>query len=118
MDNREPLRVKIIEIDEFLAEKIIEGKGTFRLSLVREGDNGVLQVKYISFEDAEFGEGMDFELSTSECRGPEETDLHLFSGKTLYTSSAYEFLEYYFSHESCLNCYVKFENNSWVIKLD
>lgn len=118
MDNHERLRVKIIEIDEFLAEKIIEGKSTFRLSLECEEDSGVLQVKHMGFEDTEFGEGMDFELSTSECRGPEEADLHLFSGKTLYTSSAYEFLEYYFSHESSLNCYVKFENNSWVIKLD
>lgn len=118
MDNHERLRVKISEIDEFLAEKIIEGKGTFRLSLECEEDSGVLQVKHMRFEDTEFGEGMDFELSTSECRGSEDAEPYLLSGKTLYTSSAYEFFEYFFSHESCLKCYVKFENNSWVIKLD
>lgn len=109
--------IKLSEIDEFLAERVLEDSRALRLSLSLEDTDGNIRIKEHGFEDVEFGEGIDFELSTSECRGSEDIEAADLEGMTVHTSSAYGFFEYYLDTMGSADCYIDFRDSAWVIKL-
>lgn len=111
------INIKLSEIDEFLAERVLEENRALRLSLSLEDADGNIRVKVHGFEDVEFGEGIDFELSTSECRGLEDMEAADLEGMTVHTSSAYGFFEYYLDTMGSADCYIDFRDSAWVIKL-
>jgi len=105
-------------IDEYLAQKILEGGGkTVKISLSLDSNAGFLCIDRVSFQETEFTNGIDFELSTCECQGLDDMNILDFEGKTVYTGSAYEFFEYYLSNTCSMDCYVNFRDDIWIIKL-
>lgn len=112
------IQIPIGEIDEYLAERFLESSNPVRFSASLEKTEGLLEIVEIDPADADFGKGIDFELSTCECMGLEDLDLSELSGITVYTSSAYEFFEYYLDFRDSIKCTVKFSENTWMIKLD
>lgn len=118
LNRGKPEIVPLGSIDEYLAQKVLEGDGqTLRVRLSLDYNTGYLNIFDVSFEETEYTEGIDFELSTCECRGLDDMNSSDFDGKTVYTSSAYEFFEFYLDERDSVNCYVRLNNDSWIIKL-
>lgn len=112
------IQIPLGEIDEYLAEKFLENGKPVRFSASLEKNEGLLDIKDIGFGDADFEDGIDFELSTCEYRGLEDMDISELKGITVYTSSAYDFFEFYLDSQNSIRCTVKFRDNTWMIKLD
>lgn len=114
-----PETVPLGSIDEYLAQKVLEGNGkTLRIGLSLDYNAGFLNILDISYEQTDFSDGMDFELSTCECQGVDDMDPGDFEGKTVYTSSAYEFFEFYLGERDSARFYIMLHNDSWIIKID
>lgn len=115
--NRFVIHVSIV--DEFLAARFLEGGGgPLSFSVRREGRDGS-----ISFSQAETapgpggGEGVDFELSSCECRGLDPDDVGLYIGRPVYTSSACEFFDFILGYLSSFDCFIEFTGNAWCIRV-
>lgn len=116
--NRFVIHVSIV--DEFLAARFLEGcGGPLSFSVRREGRDGG-----ISFSRTETapgpggGEGVDFELSSCECRGLDPDDAGLYIGRPVYTSSAFELFDFMLGCLSSFDCFIEFTGNAWCIKVE
>lgn len=115
--NRFVIHVSIV--DEFLAARFLEGGGgPLSFSVRQEDPDGS-----ISFSQAETapgpggGEGVDFELSSCECRGLDPEDVSLYIGRPVYTSSACEFFDFILGYLSSFDCFIEFTGNAWSIRV-
>jgi hypothetical protein len=82
--------INVSDIDEFLAARFLEGGGgPLSFSVRREGRDGGISISGAEFaSEPGGGEGVDFELSTCECRGLDPDDAGVYIGRPVYTSSA------------------------------
>lgn len=112
------INIPISTIDDYLAERFLENTEPVRLSLYYSDTNGMLGIDELGYGSMEPENGIDFELSTCECQGLDDMEISDLKGKTVYTSSAYEFFEYYLDKEDKLSCVVNFRENTWIIKID
>lgn len=117
-ENRD-IRIHISEIDEFLAKGLIVLRGgTLELSISKNGSEGYVVVSYKKLPDSVLREdGIDFELSSSECPNPELSDIGQYLEKPVHTSSALEFFDFALGYFSSLECVVEFTGNAWKIKM-
>ncbi|MGH7849148.1 MAG: hypothetical protein ACREOP_02510 [Thermodesulfobacteriota bacterium] len=111
--------IHVSDIDEFLAARFLEGGGgPLSFSVRREGRDGGI---FVSGTDTApgpgGGEGVDFELSTCECRGLDPDDVAVYIGRPVYTSSAYEFFDFILGYLSSFDCLVEFTGNAWSIRV-
>jgi len=107
-------------VDEFLAERFLEGGGIpLSFTVRREGPDGS-----VSFTKTETPpepgalESIDFELSSCECRGLDPDDAGLYIGRPVYTSSACEFFDFILGYLSSFDCYIEFTGNAWRIRVE
>jgi hypothetical protein len=103
------------EIDEFLAERLAEwGKGAVCLNVSGADSSGNIIVSEADapLESADT-DGVDFELSTCECRGLDPADMEDYLGKPVFTSSAYEFLDFVLGYLTSFDCLVEFTGKAW-----
>ena len=116
-ENRSVIHVSII--DEFLAARFLDGGGSpLSFSVRREGRDG--RISLAAAETAPGpggGEGVDFELSTCECRGLDPDDAGVYIGRPVYTSSAYEFFDFILGYLSSFDCFIEFTGNAWCIRV-
>lgn len=112
------ITIPISEIDDYLAERFLENTKPVKLSLSFSETDGMLGIDELGYGSIESENGIDFELSTCECQGLDDMEISDLNGKTVHTSSAYEFFEYYLDKEEKLDCIVNFRENTWIIKLD
>ena len=104
-------------IDEFLAARLLEGhSGPLAFSVSVEGSDGniSLAVRDALINTAR-GEGVDFELSSCECRGLDAEDVGVYLNGPVYTSSAYEFFDFILGYFSSFDCFIEFTGNAWSI---
>ena len=115
--NRFVIHVSII--DEFLAARFLEGGGgPISFSVRREGrDGGISFSRTVTAPEPGGGEGVDFELSTCECRGLDPDDAGVYIGRPVYTSSAYEFFDFMLGYLSSFDCLIEFTGNAWSIRV-
>lgn len=92
--------IHISHIDEFIAARFIEAGGrplAFRIS--GADDEGTILLEAIEPRSGPpEQEGIDFELSACECGGLGHEDAGIHVGRPVYTSSAYEFLDFLLGH--------------------
>lgn len=113
-------RIHISLIDEFIAARFIEAGGlplAFRVSGADE--EGTILLEAI---EARSGppeqEGIDFELSACECGGLGHDDAGIYTGRPVFTSSAYEFLDFILSHYRSFDCHIEFTGNAWCVRVE
>jgi hypothetical protein len=113
-------RIHISLIDEFIAARFIEAGGlplAFRISGADE--EGTILLEAI---EARSGppeqEGIDFELSACECGGLGQDDAGIYTGRPVFTSSAYEFLDFILSHYRSFDCHIEFTGNAWCVRVE
>jgi hypothetical protein len=111
--------IHVSDIDEFLAARFLEGGGgPLSFSVRREGrDGGIFVSGTDTAPGTGGGEGVDFELSTCECRGLDPDDVGVYIGRPVYTSSAYEFFDFILGYLSSFDCLVEFTGNAWSIRV-
>ncbi len=111
--------INVPDIDEFLAARFLEGGGgPLSFSVRREGRDGGISISGAEFaSEPGGGEGVDFELSTSECRGLDPDDAGVYIGRPVYTSSAYEFFDFILGYLTSFDCFIEFTENAWSIRV-
>jgi hypothetical protein len=116
--NSKEQRIHLSEIDEFLAHGLTSCQmKPFRLALSTNGDQGYLKALISEIDESVGDDGLDFELSSCENRDLDEFDISEFVTKALYTSSAYELLDYIFTYFHSIECVVAFKENAWLVKV-
>ena len=111
--------INVSDIDEFLAARFLEGGGgPLSFSVRHEGRDGGISISGAEFaSEPGGGEGVDFELSTCECRGLDPDDVGVYIGRPVYTSSAYEFFDFILGYLSSFDCLIEFTGNAWSIRV-
>ena len=112
--------IHISLIDEFIAARFIEAGGrplAFRVS--GEDDEGTILLEAIEPRPGPpQSEGIDFELSACECGGLGQDDAGIYTGRPVFTSSAYEFLDFILSHYAVFDCHIEFTGNAWSVRVE
>jgi hypothetical protein len=109
--------IHITGIDEFLAARLVErGGGAIRFGVSGADSSGNIALAEVDAPcECREGEGIDFELSTCECRGLDTADIKDYLDKPVYTSSAYEFFDFVLGYLTSFDCLVEFKGNSWKV---
>jgi hypothetical protein len=110
-------RIHISGIDEFLATRLAETeRGAICFNISGADSTGSITLSEIDTPHGSAkGDGVDFELSTCECRGLDTWDIEDYLGKPVYTSSAYEFFDFVLGYLSSFDFLVEFSGNAWKI---
>ena len=116
----EIIRIRVSDIDEFLAGRLIESGVRPLAFSVRDADSGegAIELREIGTPEGlpEAG-GIDFELSSCECGGLGQDDPGMYIGRPVYASSAYELFDYLLGHYSSFDCYIEFTGNAWSVRI-
>ena len=109
--------IHISLIDEFVAGRLIESGGRPLAFRISDADGaGTISVEPIEPRSgAPIQEGIDFELSPCECSGLGHDDAGIYIGRPVFTSSAYEFLDFILGHYGSFDCYIEFTGNAWSV---
>ena len=112
--------IHISLIDEFIAERFIESGGRPLAFRIGDADGeGTISIESIEpRSSAPQPEGIDFELSPCECSGLGHDDAGIYLGRPVFTSSAYEFIDFILGHYSSFDCYIEFTGNAWSVTAD
>lgn len=108
----------INEIDQAFAEMFTEAGSELNLSLNFDNNSGKVKVSMVSSLNEKLSNGIDFELSTSECCGLNSMELCDYLNRTVHTSSALEFFDFVFSYCTFVDFNLDFKENSWKIKVN
>lgn len=111
--------IHISDTDEFLAARLLESGGSpLSFSVRPEGRDGGISLAPGAYAPGPGGgEGVDFELSSCECRGLDPDDVGLYIGRPVYTSSAFEFFDFMLGYVSSFDCFIEFTGNAWCIRV-
>lgn len=109
--------IHLSDINEYLADRFLEYSSPFELELRNLTTDGFIEIKESKSSKEIEKDGLDFELSTCECLGLNNLEISEFLEKPVYTGSAYELFDFYFSKFYSLRCLVDFIEGAWVIKV-
>jgi hypothetical protein len=109
--------IHVSQIDEFLAERLLESGGSsLAISVRNEGRDGRMSLAAVEVKYAHAGgEGVDFELSACECGGLYAEDIGIYLGRPVYTSSAHELFDFLLAHLASFDCFIEFTGNAWSV---
>ena len=111
-------KLHLTEINEFLISEILKNKGPIEAEIREINADGFIEIDLNSSDKNFDNQIMDFDLQTCECSGlNEHEDISDYIGKTLSTSSVYEFIEFLSTSEESFRLLINIENDSWIIKL-
>ena len=111
-------KLHLTDINEFLITKILKYKAPVEADIKEFTTDGFIKIDAIKSDKLFDNQILDFDLQACECSGLNEyDDISVYIGKTLHTSSAYEFVEFLTACSSNSKLLVNVENDSWVIKL-
>lgn len=106
------------EINEFLVSEIIRNKGPIEAGIREFTDEGFIEIDVHKSDNNFDNQIMDFDLQACECSGLKEYEqISDYFGKTLSTSSVYEFIEFLSYSGGNFKLLLNIENDSWIIKL-
>jgi hypothetical protein len=111
-------KLHLTDINEFLITEIFKYKAPVEADIKEFTTDGFIKIE-VSRSDKLFdNQILDFDLQACEYSGlNEHDDISEYIGKTLRTSSAYEFVEFLTACSSNSKLLVNVENDTWVIKL-
>ena len=111
-------KLHLTEINEFLISEIIKNKGPIEAEIREFTAEGFIEIGVNKSEKNFDNQIMDFDLQACECSGLNEHEEILdYLGKTLSTSSVYEFLEFLSYSGGNFKLLLNIEDDSWIIKL-
>ena len=113
-------KLHLSDLDEFLANAFLESTDRpLKLEIRKEGDQGYVFARLLTLRESEVmpENGVDFELSPCECMDFSNMEVQDFLGKPVFTSSAYELLDFIFMFTDRFECLIDFEGNAWKIKI-
>jgi hypothetical protein len=113
-------KLHLSDLDEFLANAILESVDRpLKLAIRKEGNQGYVFARLLTLRESEGmpENGVDFELSPCECMDFSNMEVSDFLGKPVFTSSAYELLDFIFMFIDRFECLIDFEGNAWKIKI-
>lgn len=108
----------INSINDVFAEIFIESPVPHNFKMKFEKTNGLVTIIDINNSDNILVDGIDFELSTSECCGLNSTQLSDYVGKTVYTSSALEYFDFVFGFCKEVEFDMELKGGSWKIMIN
>ena len=110
-------KLHLTEINEFLISAILKHKGPIEAEIRKITPDGFIEIDLNRTDKSFDNQLMDFDLQTCECSGLyEDEDMSNYVGKTLSTSSVYEFIEYLSTSCESFKLLIKIEDDSWIIK--
>ncbi len=113
-----PEKIHMTELNEFLVEAILGNKSAVEAGIKDIASDGFIEIEIFKTDKKYDGQTIDFDLQGCECSGLNEHDyIRDYLGKTVYTSSAGEFVEFLSSGSSRSRILVNIEEGSWVISL-
>jgi hypothetical protein len=110
--------IHISDLDEFLALKFLDDvTRPMRFSVLRKDTQGNIIIQQKDNDQKLKEGGIDFELSTSEYQSLDSINVRDFINKTVYTSSAYEFLDFILMYYFQFEFLTEFNGTSWQIRI-
>jgi hypothetical protein len=110
--------IHISDLDEFLALKFLDDvTRPMRFSVLRKDTQGNIIIQQKDNDQKLKEGGIDFELSPSEYQSLDSINVTDFINKTVYTSSAYEFLDFILMYYIQFEFLTEFNGSSWQIRI-
>ena len=110
--------IHISDLDEFLALKFLDDvTRPMRFSVLRKDTQGNIIIQQKDNDQKLKEGGIDFELSPSEYQSLDSINVIDFINKTVYTSSAYEFLDFILMYYFQFEFLTEFNGSSWQIRI-
>jgi len=110
--------IHISDLDEFLALKFLDDvTRPMRFSVLRKDNQGNIIIQQKDNDQKLKEGGIDFELSPSEYQSLDSINVTDFINKTVYTSSAYEFLDFILMYYFQFEFLTEFNGSSWQIRI-
>jgi hypothetical protein len=110
--------IHISDLDEFLALKFLDDvTRPMRFSVLRKDTQGNIIIQQKDNDQKLKEGGIDFELSPSEYQSLDSINVTDFINKTVYTSSAYEFLDFILMYYFQFEFLTEFNGSSWQIRI-
>ena len=111
-------RIHLTELNEYLAELILSKNNPVEVNISEFTFDGFISIEIKNPEIVFSKSTLDFDLQGCECSGLNEHDnIGEYLGKTVYTSSAREFVEFISDAANSSNLLVNVEEGTWVISL-
>ena len=111
-------KIHLTELNEYLAELILKYNNPVEVNIRDFTFDGFISIDVKKTEVGFSKISLDFDLQGCECSGLNEHDnIGDYIGKTLYTSSVREFVEFLSDTGSSSNLLVNIEDGTWVISL-
>ena len=111
-------KLHITDLHEYLATKILKYKKPLEIKIKDFTPDGFMKIDFDVSENMLDTESFDFDLQGCECSGLNEHDeLSEYYGKTISTSSAYEFIEFLGASSAAGKLLINIEDGTWKIKL-
>ena len=111
-------KAHMTELNEFLVEAILGNKSAIEVEIKDFTTDGFIEIEIFKTDKKYEGLTIDFDLQGCECSGlNEHDDIRDYIGKTVYTSSASEFVDFLSSGSSSSRLLINIEDGSWVISL-
>jgi len=108
----------LADINKFLITEILKYKAPVEADIKEFTTDGFMKKDVIKSDKLFDNQILDFDFQACECSGlNEHDDISEYIGKTLHTSSAYEFVEFLTACCSNSKLLVNVENDFWVISL-
>ena len=105
-------------MDETLAEIFLNEKSPVNIKMSISPDTGLINADYSALDKGFDENGIDFELSTSECCGLNDIDLNDCIKRSVLTSSAFEFFDFVFTRSETVDADVEFTGDCWKIRIN
>lgn len=110
--------IHISEIDEYLASRMVEeGENQLSYKVGKSGNDGMILLSGIEFQEKARLESLDFELSASEYHSLNDIELEELLSRPLVTSSALELFDFLLLRLEGFKCNISFTGNAWRIKV-
>lgn len=111
-------KLHLTELHEYLAEAIIKYKRPLEIEIRDQTPEGFININIKESGNLFDKESMDFDLLGSECPGlSEHEEIKEFLGKTINTSSVYEFVDFLTVNSAGGSMVIYIVENTWKIKL-
>ncbi len=111
-------KIHITELNEFLVNAIIKNKTPVEAEFKEFTAEGFINIEVRGSKKNFDNSSIDFDLQSCECSGLNEYDeISEYLGKTVNTSSVYEFVEFVTSFTSNSQMLINVEEGCWVIRL-
>ena len=111
-------KIHITELHEYLAAAVLKYSKPLEAAVREMGQDGFLKIEIKESEDHFSSDAVDFELQVCECPGlGEEAEINDYIGRTINTSSVYEFVDFLSGGPDSFSMLINIEEGMWKIKL-